>query len=51
VAAAEGWVRFSLPASPLGADDAAYQMEIDDDERFIAELASIFAADESDIRR
>ncbi|HMM41102.1 MAG TPA: hypothetical protein PKA95_04295 [Thermomicrobiales bacterium] len=50
VAAAEGWVRFSLPASPLGMDDSAYRMEIDDEERFIAELASIFDASETDER-
>lgn len=50
VAAAEGWVRFSLPASPLGVDDSAYRMEIDDEERFIAELASIFETIEPDGR-
>lgn len=42
VAAAEGWIRFSLPASPLGADDSSYRMEIDDEERFIAELSAMF---------
>ncbi len=50
VAAAEGWVRFSLPASPLGVDDSAYRMEIDDEERFIAELAAIFADGNPDAR-
>lgn len=45
VAAAEGWVRFSIPASPVGIDDSAYQMEIDDEDRFITELAEIFRVD------
>lgn len=45
VAAAEGWVRFSIPASPLGVDDSSYQMEIDDEDRFITELAEIFRVD------
>lgn len=45
VAAAEGWIRFTIPPSPIGVDDAAYRMEIDDEDRFIAELASIFADD------
>lgn len=47
-AAAEGWVRFSLPPSPNGADDSSYRMEIDDDERFILEMAALFAAGDSD---
>lgn len=46
-AAAEGWIRFTIPPSPIGVDDAAYRMEIDDEERFIAELAAIFADDET----
>jgi hypothetical protein len=41
-AAADGWVRFVMPASPLGATDADYQMEIDDEERFITEMAALF---------
>lgn len=41
-AAADGWVRFVIPASPLGATDADYTMEIDDEERFITELAALF---------
>jgi hypothetical protein len=41
-AAADGWVRFVLPDSPLGATDADYRMEIDDEERFITELAALF---------
>jgi hypothetical protein len=42
-AAADGWVRFVLPASPAGVSDDAYRMEIDDEERFITELAELFA--------
>jgi len=41
-AAADGWVRFVLPASPNGVDDGAYRMEIDDEERFISEMAALF---------
>jgi hypothetical protein len=41
-AASEGWVRFVLPDSPLGVDDSAYRMEIDDEERFILEIAALF---------
>jgi hypothetical protein len=41
-AAADGWIRFVLPASPLGADETSYRMEIDDEERFILELAELF---------
>ncbi|MDQ3548905.1 MAG: hypothetical protein M3439_08805 [Chloroflexota bacterium] len=45
VAASEGWVRFVLPPSPVGAADDAYRMEIDDEERFISEMAALFADD------
>jgi hypothetical protein len=41
-AAADGWVRFILPPSPSGAADDAYRMEIDDEERFIYEMAALF---------
>ncbi len=47
-AANEGWVRFVLPPSPIGAADDAYRMEIDDEERFIVEMAALFSSDESD---
>jgi hypothetical protein len=45
-AASEGWVRFVLPASPIGADETSYRMEIDDEERFILEMAELFAVGE-----
>ena len=41
-AAEEGWVRFIFPPSPLNAADDAYRMEIDDEERFISEMAALF---------
>jgi hypothetical protein len=41
-AADDGWVRFVFPPSPLGATDDAYRMEIDDEERFITEMAALF---------
>jgi hypothetical protein len=41
--AEEGWVRFVLPPAP-SADEAAYRVEFDDDERFVRELAAHFAA-------
>jgi hypothetical protein len=41
-AAAEGWVRIVLPPSPVGVADDAYRMEIDDEERFIVEMAALF---------
>jgi hypothetical protein len=41
-AAQEGWVRFVLPPSPIGALDDAYRVEIDDEERFITEMAALF---------
>jgi hypothetical protein len=40
-------VRFVLPPSPIGAGDDAYRMEIDDEERFISEMAALFADEES----
>jgi hypothetical protein len=43
-AAADGWVRVVLPASPIGAGDGDYRIEIDDEERFIEEMAALFAA-------
>lgn len=39
--AEEGWVRFVFPPAP-SADDAAYKVEFDDDERFVRELATLF---------
>ena len=44
-AAADGWVRFVLPPSPLGVGDDAYRMEIDDEERFISEMAALFPSE------
>lgn len=44
-AAQDGWVRFVLPPSPIGADDTSYRMEIDDEERFILEMAELFTTD------
>lgn len=41
-AAADGWVRVVLPPSPLGAPDDAYRLEIDDEERFVVEMAALF---------
>ena len=46
-AASEGWVRFVLPPSPIGAPDDAYRMEIDDEERFLTEMAALFSGDEA----
>lgn len=46
-AAAEGWVRVVLPPSPIGAAEGDYRLEIDDDERFIEEMADLFAAIDS----
>jgi hypothetical protein len=43
-AAAEGWVRIVLPPSPLGAREGDYRLEIDDEERFIDEMAALFDA-------
>jgi hypothetical protein len=39
--AEEGWVRFVLPAAP-SADESAYRVEFDRDERFVEELARLF---------
>ena len=39
----EGWVRFVLPPSP-SADESAYRLEFDDDERFVAELEAQFGS-------
>lgn len=39
--AEEGWVRFVLPPSP-SADESAYRVEFDDEERFVAELEALF---------
>jgi hypothetical protein len=47
-AAAEGWVRFVLPPSPNGADDTSYRMEIDNEERFIVEMAALFTSEDED---
>ena len=38
----EGWVRFVLPPAP-SADEAAYRVEFDDDERFVRELEALFS--------
>src|SRR3712207_3587823 len=38
----EGWVRFVLPPAP-SADESAYRVEFDDDERFVRELEALFA--------
>ena len=43
--AEEGWVRFVMPAAP-SADDSAYRVEFDDDERFVRELEATFPAAE-----
>src|SRR5262245_55453011 len=40
--AEEGWARFVFPAAPT-ADESAYRVEFDDDERFVAEMATLFA--------
>jgi len=42
--AEEGWVRFVLPPAP-SADDSAYKVEFDDEERFVHELAALFDRD------
>jgi hypothetical protein len=41
--AAEGWVRFVLPPAP-SADESAYRVEFESDERFVAELEALVAA-------
>lgn len=45
LAAADGWVRFVLPPSPVGIAEDAYRMEIDDEERFTTEMAALFPAE------
>lgn len=45
-AADEGWVRFMFPASPA-ADESHYRLEIDDEERFVAELEALSVASRS----
>jgi len=47
-AAAEGWVRIVIPPSPIGAGDGDYRFEIDDEERFIEEMAELFSDDKVD---
>jgi hypothetical protein len=42
-AAAEGWVRVVLPPSPIGAAEGDYRLDIDDEERFIEEMAALFS--------
>jgi hypothetical protein len=37
----EGWVRFVLPPSPT-ADESAYRVEFESEERFVEELAALF---------
>jgi hypothetical protein len=38
--AAEGWVRFVVPAAPT-ADESAYRLEFVDEERFVRELEAL----------
>lgn len=38
----EGWIRLHLPPAPVF-DEDAYQIAIDDPERFVAELEAMFA--------
>lgn len=38
--AAEGWVRFVLPAAP-SADESAYRLEFVDEDRFVRELEAL----------
>ncbi|HEU0115747.1 MAG TPA: hypothetical protein VFQ80_13770 [Thermomicrobiales bacterium] len=37
-----GWVRFAMPAAP-SADESAYRVEFESDERFVEELTRLFA--------
>lgn len=39
--AEEGWVRFVLPVAP-SADESAYRLEFDSEERFVHELEALF---------
>lgn len=38
--AEQGWVRFVFPPAPT-ADEAAYRLEFDDEERFVRELEAV----------
>lgn len=40
--AEQGWVKFIFPAGPRP-DEAAYRMELVDEDRFVAELEALFA--------
>ncbi|MGH2614536.1 MAG: uroporphyrinogen decarboxylase family protein [Thermomicrobiales bacterium] len=42
--AEEGWVRFVFPAAPT-ADESAYRVEFDDEERFVRELEALVEGD------
>lgn len=44
--AREGWITIHLPPAPVF-DDEAYRIDIDDPERFVAELEALFAEDEA----
>lgn len=44
--AEEGWVRFIFPPAPT-ADESAYRLEFDDEERFVLELERHFAPADS----
>lgn len=46
-AAYEGWVRVVIPASPLGATDDTYRLEIEDEERFVIEMSALFGKTET----
>jgi hypothetical protein len=43
-AARDGWVRIVVPISPTGAPDDAYRLDIDDEQRFVEEMAALFDA-------
>lgn len=49
-AAADGWVRVMLPASPIGAGPESYRLEIDDEERFVTEMNALFDTKKNDTR-
>jgi len=42
--AEEGWVTFVLPPAP-SADESRYRVEFEDEERFVLEMAALFAGD------
>ena len=44
--AEEGWVRFVFPPAPV-ADESAYRLEFDDEDRFLNELEAAFATGET----